>query len=197
MNTFYLIRHGEKIGEAGDSGLTELGRKQSESTAKFLQSKNISRIYSSTYKRSKETAEIIDNVLGVGIEFDDRLRERMNWGSIPNQTLPEFLKEWEYSNFHRKFKPKAGLSSLKSGKDALDVISEIGVSLPNSNIAIITHGGVVCDLLRNLFSDSELRKVKLDFPEELDKLIKECSVTILIKNDDGFVLEKVGDISHL
>jgi len=197
MNTLYLIRHGQKVGEAGDPGLTELGKEQARKTAEFLKDKNISKIYSSTYKRTKETAEIIKNTLKVEIKFDDRLRERMNWGSIPNQSLEEFLKEWEYSNLHREFKPKAGISSVQSGQDAFNVISEILISLPDSNIAIITHGGVICDLLRNLFSDSELRKFKQDFPEKLDKLIRECSITTLIKNNNKFSLKSIGIINHL
>jgi len=197
MNTFYLIRHGQKVGEAGDPGLTELGKEQARKTAKFLKDKNISKIYSSTYKRTKETAEIINKTLKVEVIFDNRLRERMNWGSVPNQTLEEFLKEWEYSNFHRDFKPKAGISSLQSGKDAFNIISEISTSLPDSNIAIITHGGVICDLLGNIFPDSELRKLKPDFPEKLDKLIKECSITTLIKNSNKFSLKEIGAVNHL
>jgi len=91
MNIFYLIRHGQKVAEAGDPGLTEIGKEQAGKTAEFLKDKNISKIYSSTYKRTKETTEIIKNTLKVEIKFDDRLRERMNWGSISNQTLEEFL----------------------------------------------------------------------------------------------------------
>lgn len=197
MNTFYLIRHGQKIGEAGDPGLTELGKEQARKTAEFLKNKKIFKIYSSTFARAKETAAIIDKTLKVGITFDDRLRERMNWGSIPNQTLEEFLKEWEYSNFHREFKPEAGISSLQSGKDAFSVISEIGTSLPDSNITIITHGGVICDLLRNLFQDDELREFKQDFPEKLDKLIKECSITTLVNEEDKFKLEEISSVRHL
>jgi len=197
MNTFYLIRHGLKVSEAGDPGLTELGKEQARKTAEWLKDKNISKIISSTYKRTRETAEIINKTLNVGIKFDDRLRERMNWGSIPNQTLEEFLKKWEYSNLHRDFKPEAGISSSQSGKDAFNVISEISTSLPNSNIAVITHGGVICDLLRNNFSDDELRKLKSDFSEKLDKLIKECSVTTLIKNNNNFSLKEIGVVHHL
>ena len=197
MNTFYLIRHGQKVGEAGDPGLTELGKEQAGKTTEFLKDKNISKIYSSTYKRTRETAEIINNTLKVEIKFDDRLRERMNWGSIPNQSLEEFLKEWEYSNTHRDFKPKAGISSLQSGQDAFNVISEISTFLPDSNIAIITHGGVICDLLRNIFLDDELRKLEPDFPVKLDKLIKECSITTLVKDSDKFTLKEIGTVDHL
>jgi len=197
MNTLYLIRHGQKVGETGDPGLTELGKEQAEKTANFLKDKNISKIISSTYKRTKKTAVIINNTLKVEIKFDDRLRERMNWGSIPNQTLEEFLKEWEYSNLHREYKPKAGLSSLQSGKDAFNVVSEISTSLPDSNIAIITHGGVICDLLKNIFSDIELQKLKPDFPQMLDKLICECSITTLIKDNNKFSLKGIGITNHL
>ena len=197
MNIFYLIRHGQKVAEAGDPGLTEIGKEQAGKTAEFLKDKNISKIYSSTYKRTKETSEIIDTILKIGITFDDRLRERMNWGSIPNQNLEEFLKEWEYSNLHRDFKPKAGHSSLQSGKDAFNVISEISTSLSDCNIVIITHGGVICDLLRNLFLDNELRKLKPDFPEKLDKLIKECSITTLIKDNDKYSLKEIGAVDYL
>ncbi len=197
MNLFYLIRHGQKVGESGDPGLTELGKEQARKTAEFLKAKNISKIYTSTFARAKETAEIINEILKVGIVFDNRLRERMNWGSIPNQTLEEFLKEWEYSNFHREFKPLAGISSVQSGQDAFNVISEISTSLPDSNIVIITHGGVICDLLRNLFSDDELRIYRKGFPEKLDKLIGECSITTLIKNNDKFSLKEIGTVDHL
>ncbi len=197
MNTYYLIRHGQKVGEAGDPGLTELGKEQAEKIANYLKDKNISKIISSTYKRAGETAEIINKTLNVGIKFDDRLRERMNWGSIPNQSIEEFLKEWEYSNIRREYKPKAGISSLQSGKDAFNVISEISTSFPDSNNAVVTHGGVICDLLRNLFPDDKLREFKQDFPEKLDKLIGECSITTLIKDSDKFSLKEIGTIDHL
>lgn len=196
MNTFYLIRHGQKVSKAGDPGLTELGKKQAEKTAHLLKDLHISKIVSSPYKRAKETAEIINNTLNLKIVFDPRLKERMNWGSVPGQSLEELLKEWEYSNTHRDFKPKAGISSFESGQNAFDVISEI--STPKDlNIAVITHGGVICDLLRNAFSDDYLRKIKQEFPEKLDSLIKECSITTLIKNSDKFSLKSIGKINHL
>jgi len=79
----------------------------------------------------------------------------MNWGNIPGQTFEKFLKEWEYSNTHRYFEPEAGVSSVKAGQNALNVILEVSASFPDSNTVIVTHGGVICDLLRNLFSEAE------------------------------------------
>ena len=73
----------------------------------------------------------------------------------------------------------------------------ISNSLPESNIVIINHGGDFCDLLRNIFLKNELRKLKQDFPEKLDKLIGECSITTLIKNSNKFSLKEIGAVNHL
>jgi len=52
MNTFYLIRHGQKVSEAGDPGLTELGKEQARKTAKFLKDKK-KFLLQKTYELSK------------------------------------------------------------------------------------------------------------------------------------------------
>jgi len=51
--------------------------------------------------------------------------------------------------------------------------------------------------LRNTFSDNELRKFKQDFPEKLDKLVGECSITTLIKDFDKFSLKEIGAVDYL
>ncbi|HLD92004.1 MAG TPA: histidine phosphatase family protein [Patescibacteria group bacterium] len=198
MNTFYLIRHGQKVSEAGDPSLTELGKKQVTKTGNYLKDKNIFKIYSSTYSRTEETSEIINKILNVEIKYDDRLRERMNWGSVPNQTLEDFLQEWEYSNHHRDFKPKAGLSSLESGNKALEVLIEINKQIENKNILIVTHGGVISDLLRNIFDSKELSRINSDFViDKLDQLMKECSITTITHDKDKFELIEIASIKHL
>lgn len=194
MNTFYLIRHGQKTSQTGDPSLTSLGRSQSEKTGKFLLTRNISKIFSSTYKRTSETANIINNLLGVEIEHDDRLRERMNWGSVKGQALEEFLKEWEYSDLNRNFKPKAGISSQKVAKLVSDLLNEILVKFPNKNIAIITSGPTIVDFLRDLLTDAELEELK---PGILRDKLPECSITYLQANPSHFIVKEVGYTEHL
>src|SRR5258706_3010578 len=196
MNTYYLIRHGLKTSQAGDPDLTKEGRIQAEKTAKYLQAIGVSKIISSTYKRTLETANIIDHVLCVGIEQDDMLRERMDWGSARCQTLEDFLKEWEYSDLNRHFKPKAGKSSFEAGGEVLGLLKKISKNLitNNNNIAIITHGGVVIDLLRNLFPDSEIEKRK---PGIINGKVEECSITVLEQKGDTFILKSLASTEHL
>ena len=79
----YLIRHGEVYNPDGiiygrlpnfglsDKGKTEIGR-----TADFLLDKHIEKIYSSPLERTRQTAEIIKNKLGIStIHFSDQLLE--------------------------------------------------------------------------------------------------------------------------
>lgn len=195
--TFHFIRHGNKIGHAGDPELTPEGKVQATKTGKYLKGKDINKIISSTYRRTKETAGIINKFLNIDVTYDDRLRERMNWGSISDQPLDEFLKEWEYSNYHRDFKPKAGLSSNESSKNILELIKEIIKKGNSENILLVTHGGVISDLLRTLFTEKELLSFNPEFMQKLDQLIHECSITTLIYKNNKFELKCIGSTKHI
>lgn len=59
MTTIYLIRHGQKQSHVGDPGLTDIGLKQAQQTGEYLSQFPISKIVSSPFKRTVETAEQI------------------------------------------------------------------------------------------------------------------------------------------
>lgn len=194
MNVFYLIRHGQKTGHDGNPSLTENGKIQAQKTAEYLYLKNISKIFSSSYKRTLETANIIDGLLSVGIEQDNRLQERMNWESVPGQTLEEFLKEWEYSDLNRNFDPKVGISSHRASLQVQNMLNEITQKYPNKNIAIITSGPTILDLLRDLVDDCDLEKI---MPGVIKNKLSECSITVLQENNKGFTIKELGSAKHL
>jgi len=198
MTTLYLIRHGQKIQESGDPGLTELGKAEAQKTGAYLADKQIARIYTSTFKRARETAAIIDKTLQVGIDFDPRLKERRNWGEIPGESFTEFITEWEYSNTHRDYDPQGvGFSSHQAGENICKVVEELVLKWPKSNIVVVAHGGIICDFLRDIFPENKLREFILNFPEELDRLVKECSVTIVTKDENGYSLKALASTAHL
>lgn len=197
MNTFYLVRHGDKEKIKGDVKLTKKGISQALKTGLYLKDENIHIIFSSTYRRTRETSLYINKSLNCEIIFDKRLRERMNWGEIKNQTFEEFIKEWEYSNNNRDYKPTVGLSSLESSKNAIGLIVEINKKYKDKNILLITHGGVIGDILRSLFTVNELNKHKPNFVNELDKTIKVCSITKFSLNGITFELLELALTKHL
>lgn len=54
--TYYLVRHAEKTKEQNDPGLTDAGRQRAQDLAVRLNGIPLSKIYSSDYKRTRDTA---------------------------------------------------------------------------------------------------------------------------------------------
>lgn len=77
----YLIRHAESLrnheglDRTSKTPLSEVGDRQAEMVAKRVAKLGIDVIYSSTYTRAKQTAEVISKVIGKPIEFWDHLIE--------------------------------------------------------------------------------------------------------------------------
>jgi len=80
--TLYLVRHAEKQSDGSrDPALTEIGKNRSEQLAVWFQDKGITEIWSSDYKRTRDTAMPL--VTGLGLElsiYDPR-------------NLPDLVKE--------------------------------------------------------------------------------------------------------
>jgi broad specificity phosphatase PhoE len=67
-STFVLIvRHAEKATDAEDSPLTEAGIQRAQALARVAEDAGISAIYSTQFKRNKDTAKPLSDNLGVAI----------------------------------------------------------------------------------------------------------------------------------
>ncbi|HCR36180.1 TPA: hypothetical protein DIU22_04015 [Candidatus Woesebacteria bacterium] len=197
MNIFYLIRHGQKEKIKGDPFLTTLGKEQAEKTGAFLKDKNVKTIYSSNYNRTTETSQIINQSLQVEIVFDEKLRERANWGDVENQEFDEFLKEWYEDSKNRWSSKHERTTSFQSGENLKNLMINLSKKYNNSNVVIVTHGGVIADFLRNIFSAKYIQQLIKDDPYLLDSYIKECSITKITLNDDKFDLIEFASLKHL
>jgi len=70
--TLYLVRHAEKQADKGeDPGLTGAGNDRSKQLAKWLQDKGISKIWSSDYERTRDTAGPLVSILGLKLNLYD------------------------------------------------------------------------------------------------------------------------------
>lgn len=196
MTTFYLIRHGQKEEALGNPPLTTLGRQQAKITAKYLKDKEIKKIYASPRKRTIQTASIIAKELSLQITQDERLKERMIWGEHAKVSFEEFLKEWIKTDLNRNFKPRFGDSSVETGKRIESLVNEISLNT-SSNVLLVSHGGAIADFLRNNFPDSKLPIVRYKEHDAMFLKIFECSITIVEKKEDKFLLKQVGLTDHL
>jgi broad specificity phosphatase PhoE len=68
-STFYLVRHAEKQDDGTkDPHLSDQGQKRAEYLAQQLSLANITKIYSTEYHRTQETAKPLSDLLGVSVE---------------------------------------------------------------------------------------------------------------------------------
>lgn len=198
MTYFYIIKHANRKVTKGNPSLTKLGIRQAQLTGSYLKRIPIAAVYSSPLKRTLETAHYIAKELNLKVHIDKRLRERMNWGDNPTQSFEEFIKEWDYASNHRDFQPTVGdSSSRKAGKRLEAVIKDLAKRYRNTHVVIVTHGGIISDMLRNVFPEHELRKFKDKFPEEREKHILDCSITVIKRNRGKYYLKKFASTEHL
>lgn len=197
MTTFYLIRHGQKEKIKGDPFLTDLGKEQAEKTGIYLKDKNIKAVYSSNYNRTQETSQIINKFLKVEIVFDEKLRERANWGDVENQSFDVFLTEWYEASKNRWLSKYGRTTSNLAGENLRNLIINLSKKYNDSDIVIVTHGGVIADFLRNVLSPKFIQNLIKDDPYLLDSYIKECSVTKILFNNNKFDLINFASIEHL
>ena len=195
----YIIRHGQKVKTSGDPPLSDFGKKQAKKTAEYIKFFPIKTIASSPILRTKQTAKFIANEFGLEFEVNDLLKERVNWGDDPNQSFEDFLSMWRRSSRERTWKPPVGDSSYRAGERLMKILLDPKYKEIDS-LVLVTHGGIITDFLRNIFSVEYLNEFVPDFENKLEESVKECSITILETSDDSnekFKLIKYAYTDHL
>lgn len=196
MKILYLVRHGDREKRVDDVGLTDLGKRQSMLLGTYLSQVGIDLIVSSPLKRAVETASIVVQSIGVKFEIDSTLRERVSYGDIPHQPYGDFLKMCEYSSIHRDYLLPNGESSFLSGRRMEKFISKT-LSLPEAKVLIVTHGGIITDYLRNVFSPDILELSYSKFLEKREMCILPCSITTVAFIGKKPKLVQIGFDKHL
>ncbi len=155
----FLIRHGQtssnlegKYQGSMDTELTEKGIEQAYLAKKYLENVKLSNIYSSPKKRTLKTASIIAEGTGLKIKILDGLKE-LNFGKWEGLTFEEINNDYhkDYQNWLRNpylYPPTQGESFgdlINRAKAEIKKIVE--ENNDGSNVAVITHGGVIIALL--------------------------------------------------
>jgi broad specificity phosphatase PhoE len=183
MTLAYLVQHGEKEPLPGDPGLTETGRQQAVHTGRWLRRAGVRGLCTSPMRRARETAECIASITGLAVQPDARLRERMDWeGSLP---FDAFAASWAHTTQDRDWVPANGESSRQAGTRLQEFLA--GLPAAPGPVAVVTHGGITVDLLRNLLGDDAVP------PHVLATGIPPCAVTAV----DDLNVVMIASVSHL
>ncbi len=160
MNNFdiIIVRHGETFENKDgilqgqlDTTLNENGIEQAKLISRKLQHRNISKIYSSSLNRARETSKQINIKQSTNIIYTDGLKERSYGdfqGQKRNNTFDLRLDYWDLKRPHKT--PPNGesldifLNRIKH--TILKILQDNKNNNENEEILIVTHSGVIIAL---------------------------------------------------
>jgi isoleucyl-tRNA synthetase len=151
-NNFTAIRHGEALNNVlrvtsslaeTPHGLTEKGIEQVKESSQDLKSKKIDYIFYSPLQRTKETANILKEQLGLKDEAfieDDRLRE-VGHGKWEGKSVDEYRnavgKDWETLRFDVETDGVESYNSIR--RRVGEFLLDIDKKYKGKNILIVSH----------------------------------------------------------
>ena len=173
----YLVRHGELYWEDNikkcigitDINLNEKGIKRAKLVGLFLKDKDISKIYTSSLKRCKKSAEIISSILNVPYHVDNQLVE-INMGIWENKSF-DYIKvkyQKEYENRGKSistFRIKDGETFKECYERSNSIFGKLCKENCDNNIVILCHSGVIKSIIcsiENIPLD-EILSIKLEY----------------------------------
>jgi len=167
-----LIRHGQSAGNAvgriqgwNDEPLTKVGKAQALALARRLEREHVVHaVYASPLSRARETAEVIADVLGLPIAFDERLKEHdigvvtgLSFREVEAQ-YPEIAAQWRESHWHVRI-PGAEDNRVFHRRVMSAIDDIVSRHRDDDTLAVIAHGGVLSTYLAGLLA-LDLRKRK-------------------------------------
>lgn len=153
-----IVRHAEAEGNIirrfhgwTDSPLTERGHLQAERVAERLKGTQIDVIYSSSLKRTMQTAGYIAQAQNLPVSSSDELKE-INGGEWEDLTWKELEEGWpaDYDTWDNRphlHQMPGGESMTEFQQRALNEVLHIIKQNPGKNICIVTHGTVIRTLI--------------------------------------------------
>ena len=155
MTILTLIRHAQSRagvdgivgGPTGDTGLTELGRGQTEALRDRLLSTGfeVDVVLTSVLPRAIETAAILAPVFGSIEAVEDCDLCELHPGEADGLTWTEYVDRYGTVSPrppHERFAP-GGESLLELDRRAANVVADIGTRLANKKVVVVTHGGFI------------------------------------------------------
>lgn len=163
MTVIGLIRHGEtmwnqesRMQGQTDIPLNETGRIQAEKLARRLQTEQWDVMISSDLQRAAETAAIISQWTGIRLlRVESRLRERY-FGRMEGTTLEERQRLWGQN---WRLADHAAEDNERLLNRGLAVINEVTDRMQGMRVLLVTHGGLIRQILKETVPDLEIVQI--------------------------------------
>ncbi len=185
---FLFLRHGQArnnvervlAGRAAGYPLTDLGIKQAEKIAEFLEPFKISAIYSSPVERADQTAAIVSKKLNLDYKIDERLTE-IDMGYLSGMPYGQMFKK--FGNIFLKFYEghpvieENKIETFASIKNrVIDLVEYASKKHNEEDVLFVTH----MDPIKSMLSTTMQLK-----PESLYELIIRNASLTMFKKEQG------------
>ena len=185
MTILHLLRHGEHgllgrvlAGRTPGVAMTERGRAEIAAVAERLAKEKVAAIYASPLQRTRESAEIVAERLGLPIAFRDDLIE-LDFGEWTGATFDSIRADprWQAWSAQRSLSRIPGGESMREVQQrAVEAVLDISERHLGETVVLVSHGDVIRSLL--LFALG----MPLDFYNRVDVMQGSLS-TIQIEPD--------------
>ena len=138
----YLVRHCQSSGQAPDAPLTALGQQQAEQLAAWLRPLGVARIVSSTYLRARQSVEPLARELGLAIETDERLIERV----LSTEPLDDWIERLRAAWADHDLALPGGESSRQATQRGMAAILDV-LADRRQPAVVASHGNLISLLL--------------------------------------------------
>lgn len=152
MTVFHLLRHGEHgllgkvlAGRMPGVVLTERGRAEIAAVAERLAGDNVTALYASPLDRTRESAEIISERLGLPIRFRDDVIE-LDYGEWTGATFDAIRADplWQqWSRMRSIARIPGGETMREVQRRIVEALLDLHATHPEETIAIVSHGDVI------------------------------------------------------
>jgi broad specificity phosphatase PhoE len=152
MSVFHLLRHGEHgllgrvlAGRMPGVGMTERGRAEIALQAERLAGEKIAAIYASPLQRTRETAEIVAERLGLPIGFRDDLIE-LDFGEWTGATFDSIRADprWQAWSTQRSLATIPGGESMRAVQQrVVAAVVELNERHLHETVVLVSHGDVI------------------------------------------------------
>ena len=196
-----FVRHAEAEGNVNrrfqgwtDGELTEKGHIQAQKVAKRLKDEKIDVIYSSSLKRTMQTADYISKIKNLPIIRTDKLKE-INGGDWENVSFDELPTLWPHE--HDTWENKPHMHKMPNGESMEEflqrLIKEVEYIIKSNtgkNICIVTHGTAIRALMCYFLGCNLNKMLEVEWYDN-------TSITIIEYEDGKYSVITKGDASHL
>lgn len=179
-NTYFVMRHGEADNNTQDIissdrnaniHLTEHGKQSAKASAQAFANNHFDMICASPFPRTKETAEIVADTLGIPkdkILFDERLAE-CDFGQLSGKPLKEYHLMFPEKIVRFEKGPPGGETYTEIKKRMMSAMIELEEKYQGKKVLIVSHGTPLWLMIaatRGLSNGATLEIKKDEYPSK-------------------------------